>query len=419
MSNPVVSEIITVGDEILRGDIVNSNAAYIGRAFAALGIPPRFATVVPDTREAIHSAIQCALSRAHVIALTGGLGPTPDDLTRDAVADFFGMKLEEDPEWLEHVKALFRSRGSEMPPTSRNQGLFPVGAKRIPNPYGTAAGIHIESNGRHLFALPGVPVEMQQMTDEYIVPALRAAFPDALALTKTLRLAGIGESQLLLELGDQSEIQSRVWVAYLPHHGLLDVRLTALSRERPEAEAQIAYVEAVIRERVGEHLYAVGNSSIAEVIGNVLVNRGQKLATAESCTGGLLANMLTDTPGSSRWFDRGFVTYSNEAKIHNLNVPPQAVEQHGAVSEDVARAMAEGACRVSGADWGIAATGIAGPDGGTEQKPVGTVWVAVASKQNTTARLLNLSGLRQTIKLRTAHFLLYLLYRELMETRHP
>jgi nicotinamide-nucleotide amidase len=411
------SEILTVGDEILRGDVVNENAAYIGRALAEAGLPARFCSAVPDDLEAITAAIECALSRAQVVILTGGLGPTPDDLTRDAVARCFGFPLVEDAALLTHVEDLFRQRGMNMPETSRNQALFPVGARQIPNPHGTATGIHVIHDGRHLFALPGVSVEMRQMTDEYVKPAVQAAFADERVQTRTLRLSGIGESHLLEQMGDQRELQPLVQIAYLPHHGLLDLRLTALSQDEHEAAAQIAFAEGFIRERVGGHVYAVGSTSLAEVIGNILMNRGQRLATAESCTGGLVADMLTNVPGSSRWFERGWITYSNRSKSENLGVPADVLEADGAVSESVARAMAEGARGRSGTDWALACTGIAGPEGGSAEKPVGTVWIAAAAEHEVWTRHLKFSGLRETIKLRTAHAALSFLYQNLIETR--
>ncbi len=414
LSPLVRSELITVGDEVLRGDIVNGNAAYVGRALSSIGLPPSWSSVIPDIKDVIKSAIRTALARAQVIILTGGLGPTPDDVTKDAVAEFFDLPLEEDAELRGHVETLFRMRGMTMPQTSLNQSLFPVGARKIPNPHGTAAGIHIERVDRHIFCLPGVSIEAEQMTDDYVIPAVREAFPGVHVFTKTLRLAGIGESQLLQQVGNQDELHSHVTIAYLPHHGLLDLRLTALAHDKHEAEAQIAHAEAIIREQVWEHIYASGSTTLAAVIGYVLVNRGQKLAIAESCTGGLVSDMITDTPGSSRWFDRGWITYSNAAKTGNVGVPDELISQHGAVSEEVARAMAEGARNRAGTEWGIATTGIAGPNGGTPTKPVGTIWNAVAWESGSSARLLQLSGLRETIKLRTAHSVLYLLYRSLM-----
>jgi len=411
------SEILTIGDEILRGDVVNENAAHIGRALAEAGVPARFSSVIPDDLEAITEAIRQALARAQVIVVTGGLGPTPDDLTRDAVASCFGFPLVEDAALLTHVRELFRQRGMAMPETSRNQALFPVGARQIPNAHGTATGIHVICDGRHLFALPGVAIEMRQMTDEYVKPAVQAAFADAQVRTRTLRLSGIGESHLLEQLGDQTEVSALVRIAYLPHHGLLDLRLTALSPDEYEAAAQIAFAEGFIRERVGGHVYATGSTSLAEVIGNILMNRCQKLATAESCTGGLVADMLTNVPGASRWFERGWITYSNPSKNEDLNVPGGMLDEHGAVSESVARAMAEGARHRAGTDWALSCTGIAGPTGGSAEKPVGTVWIAVAAEGGVWARHLKFSGLRETIKLRTAHAALSFLYQHLLETR--
>ena len=316
---------------------------------------------------------------------------------------------------LAHVEERFRKRGAKMPETSRNQGLFPVGATQIPNPFGTAAGIYIERDGRHIFSLPGVPSEMMQMARDHVAPLITQAFSEVRVFTKTLRLADIGESQVLFKLGDYAEIEHDASLAFLPNHGLLDLRLMAKSQDRFEAESQIARVEDRIREVAGDHVYAVGEMTLAEAIGNVLVNRGQTVAVAESCTGGLVVDMFTDTAGASRWLERTWVTYSNEAKAEDLGVDPQLIEKSGAVSEDVATAMAEGARVVARTAWGLATTGVAGPTGGSESKPVGTVWIAVSSTKRTTARLLHLDGDRRRIKVRATHALLYLFYRRLME----
>ncbi len=355
------------------------------------------------------------MTRADVVIVTGGLGPTPDDLTKDALALLFDMPLVEDPTLLEHVEERFRKRGAKMPETSRNQASFPQGAAQISNPFGTATGIQIERDGSLIFSLPGVPREMEQMMTESVIPLLTSLFPDAQSFTKTLRLADIGESQVMFKLGDFKEIQRDVGLAFLPNYGLLDLRLTARSRDSFEAQMQIAAVEQRIREVIGEHVYASGETSLAEVIGNIFVNRGQWLAVAESCTGGLVADLLTDAAGASRWLERTWVTYSNEAKAEDLGVDPGLITQAGAVSEAVATAMAEGARVVARTAWGLATTGIAGPTGGSEARPVGTVWIAVSSERRTTARLLHLDGDRRRIKVRAAHALLYLLYRRLMD----
>ena len=410
-----VSEIVTVGDEILRGERVNTNAAFIGNSLAEIGIPARWITVVGDDIDEIQRAVHTAVERADVVMVTGGLGPTPDDMTKDALAKLFDMPLVEDQGLLEHVQERFLKRGAQMPETSRNQAMFPRGAGQLPNPYGTAAGIHIERNGRHVVSLPGVPREMEQMMSESVVPILATAFPDSQVITKTLRLADIGESQVMFRLGDLSDMQRDIEMAFLPNFGMLDLRLTARSKDVHEAHTQIAGAESRIREVIGDHVYATGDVPLADVLGNVLVNRGQKAAVAESCTGGLIADMLTDAAGASRWLERTWVTYSNESKAEDLGVDPDLIAQAGAVSEEVATAMAEGARVVARTGWGLATTGIAGPSGGTEAKPVGTVWIAVSSARRTTARLLHLDGDRRRVKLRAAHALLFLFYRRLMD----
>ena len=408
------SEIISIGDEVLLGQTINGNAAFIGNALAEAGMPPCWASVVGDVRAEIQSALKLALSRAGIIVITGGLGPTPDDLTQPTLADFFGMKCAEDPELLAHVQALFASRGMTMPEQSRNQALFPVGARKIPNPHGTATGIHIEKDGCHVFSLPGVPQEAKLMMANYVIPFISEKFPDAYFKMKTLRLAGIGESLLLQKLDKLDEIHENVGLAFLPSHGLLDLRLNAKSRDPYQAEAQISTAEALIRERVGEHVYGTGNTSLAQVIGNILLNRTQTISVAESCTGGLIASTLTDIPGASHWFERGWTTYSNASKIEEVGVGALRITMNGAVSEDVSRAMAEGAMKVSGSQWGLSTTGIAGPSGGTPEKPVGTIWIAVASRDQTTAKLCNLPDTRELFKIRARNAALFYLYKRLI-----
>ncbi len=412
----VTSEIITIGDEILRGEVVNSNAAIIGAALSQVGMPPRHVQVIADSRDEIKLGLGLATSRSSVAILTGGLGPTPDDLTLDAVAEYFGLDVLEDKELLRHVESFFETRGIKMSDTSRNQARFPVGADKIPNSIGTATGIQVARKGRYVFVLPGVQAEMKLMLSETVIPRIRAAFPEARVITKTLRLADIGESQLLKKLGDVSELHSVTGIAFLPHHGLLDLRITAKSKDNNEALMQIATTEQRIRDMAEAHIYSVGDTPIAEVIGNVLVNRGQRLAIAESCTGGLLMQRLTEIAGASRWFERGWVTYSNDAKSIEVGVNPASVSEHGAVSEIVARELAEGARKKAKANWSVSITGIAGPDGGTSEKPVGTVWIAVSSNSGTSTRRYQLGGGRELIRLRAVHSAMYMLWRALMDS---
>jgi nicotinamide-nucleotide amidase len=417
MSGPV-SELITIGDELLLGRTINSNAAFLGQRLAECGVPVRWSSCVADELGEIQAAISLALNRADVVILSGGLGPTPDDLTRDAISKLFDLPIVESPEQRAHVEEIFKKLGREMPVKSLNQTVVLGGTERLDNPLGTAAGIYLERKSKHLFAVPGVPPEMERMFDDQIEPVLRRVFGQSKYFARTLRMAGIGESLLLERLGDLDPLSRRVSLAYLPHQGLLDVRMTSASQDEMEANADIAFAEHYIRERVGDHIYATGRDTLARVIGDVLVNRAQWVTTAESCTGGLVASILTDTPGASRWLARGVITYSNDVKQELLGVKPETLEAHGAVAEETVREMAEGALRTSGANWAVSLSGIAGPDGGSEEKPVGTVWIGIASENNTVAKRIQVgSRSRELVKLRAAHYALFMLYRELVATR--
>jgi len=417
MSVPL-SELITIGDEVLLGRTVNRNAAFLGQRLAECGLPLRWSSCVMDNLSEIQAAISLALNRADVIVLSGGLGPTPDDLTRDAISQLFDLPLVDSPEQREHVADLFRKLGREMPVQSANQTVVLGGTVRLENPLGTAAGIYLERKGKHLFALPGVQPEMERMFDDQVEPVLRKAFGQAKYFARTLRMAGIGESTLLEKLGDLDPLSRRVSLAYLPHQGLLDVRMTSASQDEMEADADIAFAEHYIRERVSEYIYATGKDTLPHVIGNILINRGQWLTTAESCTGGLVSSILTDTPGASRWFAQGVITYSNAVKQSLLGVSENILEQFGAVSEQAVREMADGALSTAGADWAVSISGIAGPDGGTTEKPVGTVWIGVACETETIARRIQVgSRSRELVKQRAAYNALYLLYRQLVAAR--
>lgn len=418
MSDKPLSELITIGDELLLGRTVNSNAAFLGRRLAESGVPVHWSSCVSDDISEIQAAISLALNRADVIILSGGLGPTPDDLTRDAISQLFDLPLLESKDQREHVEELFRKLGRPLPVHSMNQTLVLGGTQRLENPLGTAAGIHLERKGKLIFALPGVPPEMERMFDDHIEPVLRRTFGHAKYHARTLRMAGIGESTLLERLGDLDLLARRVSLAYLPHQGLLDVRLTSESQDELEAEADIAFAEHYIRERVGEHIYAADRDTLPRVVGDILINRAQWLTTAESCTGGLLTSLLTDTPGASRWLARGVIAYANEVKQELLGVRSETLAEHGAVSEETVREMAAGALKGAKADWAVSISGIAGPDGGTEEKPVGTVWIGIANANETIARKIQVgSRSRELVKLRAAHNALYLLYRQLVSKR--
>jgi nicotinamide-nucleotide amidase len=409
------AEIVTVGNELLSGLIVNGNAAYLGQALVEVGVPVRWSSVVGDDIGEIQSALARALERAAVIVVTGGLGPTPDDMTKEAIAKFFNMELELRADLLEAVQARFARFGRTLPESSRNQAIFPRGAKVIPNPLGTAVGIHISRGGREVLVIPGVPHEMEGMTESYIVPWLRENIATTPIVSKVIQTTGLGESLIFERLRGAERINELVQLAFLPSPIGVTLHFTAKAQDKYEAEAQIAEAEGFIRERIGEFIYATGKQSLAEVVARILTNRGKTVAIAESCTGGLVANTFTNIPGSSNFFERGFVTYSNLSKTMLLGVPEELIQRHGAVSEEVARAMADGARRKAKTDYGLATTGIAGPDGGTPEKPVGTAWIAVADSRETVAEKIQAGYTREKNKMRFAQAVMFLLYRQLMQ----
>ncbi|MFH1009868.1 MAG: competence/damage-inducible protein A [bacterium] len=408
-------EIITIGNELLSGQVVNGNAAFLGRTLVEIGIPVRWSSVVADDIAEIQAALSQSLKRASVVILSGGLGPTPDDVTKEAVANFFGLELALREDLLEAVKARFASFGRTMPEVSRNQAVFPRSAEVIANPLGTAPGMHIAREGREIFVLPGVPHELEAMMESHVLPRLQENLQATPIPSKILQTTGIGESLILERLRDMPHIHELVELAFLPSPMGVTLHLTAKSDDPYEAEAQLAEAEGLVREGIGEFVYAVGRQSLAEVIARILRNRHKTVAIAESCTGGLVAHTFTNIPGSSNFFERAFVTYSNRSKTELLDVPQALIEEHGAVSEEVARAMAEGVQRKAKTDYGLATTGIAGPDGGTLEKPVGTVWVAVADARETVAQRTQAAYTREINKMRFAQTLLFLFYKKLMQ----
>ncbi|MBM3325338.1 MAG: competence/damage-inducible protein A [Calditrichaeota bacterium] len=409
------AEIITIGDELLSGQVVNGDAAFLGRTLMEIGIPVRWSSAVADDIAEIQAALSQSLKRASVVVLSGGLGPTPDDVTKEAVANFFGFELAIREDLLEAMKARFARYGRTMPDASRGQALLPRGAEVIPNPLGTAPGMHIRREGREVFVLPGVPHELEGMVQSYVVPWLQENFRAAPIASKTLQTTGIGESLILERLQDLRHVEELVDLAFLPSPVGVTLHLSAKSDDPHEAEAQLAEAEGLIRESIGQFVYATGKQSLAEVIARILTNRHKTVAVAESCTGGLVAHTFTNIPGSSNFFERGFVTYSNRSKTELLNVPEALIQEYGAVSEQVARAMAEGARRKAKTDYGLATTGIAGPDGGTPEKPVGTAWVAVADARETVAEKIQVGYTREGNKMRFAQMLLFLCYKRLMQ----
>jgi nicotinamide-nucleotide amidase len=406
------AEVITIGNEILSGRIVDSNSAFIGARLSGIGIPLAWITSVGDDRDRIAQAFEQAMARADVVIVTGGLGPTHDDVTKHVFAEWFGRKLVLNEQVLEQVRARFAHRGIEMPSSNVDQAMVPEGVDALENRWGTAPGLHLEEAGKHVFLLPGVPREMKGLLEQCVLPILKRSGFGRPILQHTLRSTGISESALYERLRDLPGMDA---LAFLPGLAGVDLNITVQGGEEAVVQAQVEAMAAEIRERVGTFLYGEGDQTIEAVVGKLLVEKGWRMAVAESCTGGLIANRITDVPGSSDYFERGIVAYSNQAKVELLGVPEGLIAAHGAVSAPVAEAMAEGVRVRSNVDISLSVTGIAGPSGGTEEKPVGLVFMGIATAVNTFSRKFQFGNERWVNKQRTAQAGLDLVRRVLVE----
>lgn len=374
---------INTGTELLLGNVTNTHVGYFGRLLFPLGLRIGRQTTVPDGL-AIREALLETFGRADVVLVSGGLGPTTDDMTREVVAELLGMPLVEDAEVLEALKERYRRRGYPFQERSARQAQRPEQAEVLPNENGSAPGLYIppvyfgEQRTPHIFLLPGPPRELQPMFEKHVLPRLQTLCPGgADCVCRIYRCVGIGESSVETRIGLRLEARGDLEVGYCARPNEVDFRLVGSSDI-------LDAVEAEILAEIGEFIASFGEVPLEETVVAGLRERGWTVAVAESCTGGRLANRLTDVPGASAVFLQGFVTYSNEAKASMLGIPPELIQGHGAVSEPVARAMAEGALEKSGARFALSTTGIAGPDGGTPDKPVGTVFVGLAEKRRET-----------------------------------
>ena len=380
------AEIITIGDELLYGQIQDSNSSFISERLTAEGIDVVFKTSVGDDINRMAEAFNIARSRADVIIASGGLGPTSDDLTKKAVVKAFKRNLIFHQEILKQIEDSFHKRGSPMPKINQNQALIPQGSKALSNLWGVAPGIFLEDKEFLFFALPGVPVEMKWMMENEVMPILRAKKPERFILHRKLKTTGISESALYEKIEKLIDPNGEIKVAFLPGYLGVDVRLTMESRDKDQAQVRIDEFEQKIREVLGTYIYGTDDQTLEWVVGKRLLERKRTIAVAESCTGGLIGARFTNVSGSSKYFERGVVTYSNEAKTELLNVPKEIIEKYGAVSEEVAILMAEGVRKLAKTDYGLSITGIAGPTGGTPQKPVGLVFVGFAHENDSFAQ---------------------------------
>jgi nicotinamide-nucleotide amidase len=418
--------VLSIGDELVLGQTVDTNSAWLSEELAALGYDVVAHVAVGDDQQAIASAIIDAARRCDLLLISGGLGPTKDDLTRQALAGVLNQPLEMSDIWLRQMEKMFQRLGRVMAESNRVQALIPRGARMLPNTQGTAAGIDADflSSGSswpcRVFAMPGVPTEMRTMFQRAIAPELISAGATRVIRSRTLHTFGVGESALGEMLGDLMNRSRNPSVGTTVSAGVVSLRITSREPSPSEAEEKLARTIAQCRGVLGDLIYGSDDQTLPMVVSELLTHGAvRSVCTAESCTGGLLAKMLTDIPGSSRYFQRGWITYSDQAKSEMLGVPAETISSHGAVSEEVVRAMADGARRKSSADFSLAISGIAGPDGGTPAKPVGTVCIALAHPAGLVARTFKFPGDREMIRDRSAKMALTLLRYHLLGKTPP
>ncbi|WP_422448747.1 competence/damage-inducible protein A [Thermoanaerobacterium sp. DL9XJH110] len=409
------AETIAVGSELLLGQIANTNAQIISRALQEIGIDVYFHTCVGDNRDRIIEVFKEALGRSDVIITTGGLGPTMDDLTKETIASYIGLPLKVDEDSLERIKSFFSARGRHMTENNYKQALIPEGATAILNKKGTAPGVLLNYKGRIIVMLPGPPYEMEPMLRDTVIPYL-SKWSSKTIYSRVMKFYGIGESQLEETIKDLLVNQSNPTIAPLAKKGEVTLRLTAKADDFLKANELIRPLEEEIKRRVGRYLYGYDDETVEEIVARLLFKYNKTIAVAESCTGGLLAHKLTNIPGISKQFERGVVSYSNNSKLELLGVKKETLEKFGAVSEQTAVEMARGIRLTSRTDIGVSITGIAGPDGGTLEKPVGLVYIGYADSDSSCAEKHIFSGDRIDIKERSADAALHLVRKKLQDS---
>lgn len=391
------AEILAVGTELLMGDTLNTNAQYISRKLAELGIGVYYQSVVGDNPERLKKAYEIAFDRADLVITTGGLGPTKDDLTKEIGAEYFNKELVLDQKSLDKIKEHLKYYNAELGEGNKKQAYFPANSIILENDHGTAPGCIINENKKVLIMLPGPPREVVPMFESRVIPYLKQ-YQDGILVSKVLRICGIGESQMEERIEDIINSQTNPTIAPYAKEGEVTIRITAKANSKEEAENLIYPVEKKIYSRIGEYIYGYGNTSLEEEIAKMLIDKKLAISIAESCTGGLISSRLVNYPGISSVFMEGIVTYSNESKIKNLNVKKETLEKHGAVSEETAKEMAIGIANKANTNIGLSVTGIAGPDGGTEEKPVGLVYIGVYINGSINVKKFNLNGDRNRIR---------------------
>lgn len=411
------AELIFTGTELLLGYILNTHAQYLGIKLSGMGIETHISTTVGDNRETMASVLRQSLDRSDLVIITGGLGPTTDDITAEVVAEVLGLPLDLDQESLSAIKRIFRSRGITMPESNVKQAYFPRGSRILPNSVGTAPGAVIEFKRKTVMMLPGPPHELMPMFEDAALPYLCAkAAGSEVILYSVFKLTGISESavqDLLNDLGGQGN----PGIAYMAKPGEIQVRLSARAAEIIQAEKLLAEFAGKVMSRVEKYIFACDEGVLEDLVGKLLLERGLSIGVAESCSGGLIAARLTDIPGSSAYFRGGVVSYSNEMKNRVLGVANEILARFGAVSRETAEAMAAGVRVITGSDLGLAVTGIAGPAGGTAAKPRGLVYIALAAGDSTICREHHFPGARMAVRQGTVNASLNMVRQYLLNMR--
>lgn len=409
------AEIITIGDELTSGHRINTNATEISLRLNDLGLRVKFVTSVGDDTEEMAEAFHLALRRAKVVITTGGLGPTDDDMTKKVIVKVFKRNLVFHDEILEGIKERFRQRGIDFPAINQNQALLPQGATFFANQHGSAVGICISDQGKIFISLPGVPREMKQIMDDEVIPYLAKLNLGQAVKVVTLRTTGIVESRMAELIKPDMPADPGVSLAYLPSYSGISLRITSRGPDRDEVDAAAHRLVLFLEKRAARYVFGRNDDSLEEIIGQLLVDNDKTISVAESCTGGQLGMILTSVPGSSQYFVGGLQAYSNDVKMSQLGVSKETIESSGAVSEPCAQQMAVGARALFESDYALSITGIAGPDGGSKEKPVGTTYIGMASAHTTIARLFNFGTDRTVNRIRACYAALEIVRRDILD----
>jgi len=408
-------EIITIGDEIITGHRIDTNSAFIAQHLVRMGLNVRHKGSVGDSLEAMEEAFRLALKRAQIVITTGGLGPTDDDITKRALVKVFKRNLIFHEDVLEDIRKRYAARGIDMPAINQNQALLPQGATIFPNQHGSAVGICLSEDGRVLIALPGVPFEMKQILIDEVIPYLKNLNVGRTLVTESLRTTGAVESKLAELIAPGLHLDADVKLSYLPSPSSIELRVMATSESEDEGRRKVGEVTRYLESVIGKYIFGRNDDTLEAVVGQLLADNDRSLAVAESCSGGGLGELITAVPGASVYFLGGIVAYANDVKTNQLDVDPKILEDHGAVSEECAKAMASGCRARFEADYALSITGIAGPDGGTDDKPVGTTFIGLSSLHATYARRFNFGTRRESVRERAVYAALEMLRREILD----